>query len=59
MGYASKDWHWLVALWISEILVGIVAIINVVGSGVRWIKLFQLIFMIFDVGNFFIMNNLV
>jgi len=59
MGYASKDWHWLVALWISEILVGIVAIINVVGPGGRWIKVFQLIFMIFYVGNFFIMNNLV
>ena len=58
-GYASKDWHWLVALWIFQVLIGIVAVINLVAKSGQWVKALEFIFIVFYIGNFFVMNNLV
>ena len=58
-GNYSKDWDWLIVLWIIEVLTGIISLINIFGSSGRWVKVLQFIFIVFYIGNFFIMNNLV
>lgn len=59
MGNASKDWNWLIVLWISEVLIGIITLINIFGGGGEWVKIFQVVFIVFYIVNYFIMNNLV
>jgi hypothetical protein len=60
MGYAFKEWKWLILLWILEVIIGIITMINIFGDDDQsWAKIFQFIFILFYIGNFFIMNSLV
>ena len=56
-GYVSKDWYWLIALWVVTVMTGIVSIANLAGNSGKLIKISEFMFIVFYIVNFFIMNS--